>query len=52
MENLKEMKQFTTVQQVMVAYSKELEQFLTFCFCRHLLIYFDEKHVVFIFLDF
>lgn len=30
MENLKETKQFTTVQQVMVAYSEELEQFLTF----------------------
>lgn len=30
MENLKDVKQFTTVQQVMVAYSEELEQFLTF----------------------
>lgn len=30
MENLKETKQFTTVQQVMVACSEELEQFLTF----------------------
>lgn len=30
MENFKEMKQFTTVQQVTVAYLKELEQFLAF----------------------